>query len=274
MGVSFFTQDIIEQTDAGRFKKIEDAFDHCYKKGIRYGDLLARPGDYPMYLHCELLRNSGIEPECLIERKAISDFDEKTRDIAIAFTKEKIDIMAKLNIPLLMLVPSIACVRSAEEKKRSHSLMIEGYARIAEYAKGSGVTVTLENQSVSVRPDSKMEDIRELLDAVPDLKYVLDSGNFFCIGQDVEKAYELLKDRMVHIHAKDWAYSEFGDFVRENMPRFKGVPLGLGEIPLASIAEKAKCDGYKGSAVVEINSPVAWEQYDESIDFIAGKFGV
>ena len=274
MAVSFFTHYIIDQFKEGRFKSVEDAFDHCYKKGIRFGDMLRWMDEYPMHTHCKLLRNSGIEPECLIVCYGITDFNKNKREAEIALVKEKIDVMSKLDVPLMMLVPKILCVRSEDEKKRHHNLMIESYAELCEYSKGSGVIITLENQSEPRRPDSNMEDIKVILDSVPELRYVLDCGNYFCVKQDVLAAYDLLKDKTVHMHAKDWVYSPYGDFASADIPRYNGAPLGKGVIPLDKIAEKAKAYGYNGSAVVEINSPVTWDEFDESIEFLGNEFGI
>lgn len=274
MAVSFFTHYIIGQFKEGRFETVEKAFEHCYKTGIRYGDMLRFMEEYPLHLHCDLLRSSGIEPECLIDCFGITDFDVNVRKAEVASAKEKIDVLSKLNVPLMMLVPKIVCVRSEEESKRHLELMIESFSELCRYAEGSGVTITFENQSEPRRPDSYAENIKTVLNAVDGLMYVFDSGNYFCVKRDTLQAYEMLKDRIVHIHAKDWTYSPYGDFASADLPRYKGAPLGCGVVPLAEIAEKAKADNYKGSAVVEINSPFRWEEFDASAMFLADKFGV
>lgn len=119
-----------------------------------------------------------------------------------------------------------------------------------------------------------MEDIKVILDSVPEPRYVLDYGNYFCIKQNVVAAYDLLKSKTVHMHAMDWIYSPYGDFASSDIPRYNVAPLGKGAVPLDKIAEKAKAYDYKGSAVVEINSPVSWSEFDESIEYLGNEFGI
>ena len=100
------------------------------------------------------------------------------------------------------------------------------------------------------------------------LGYVLDTGNFYCVNEDVLEAYNALKDRLVHVHCKDWKKDPFGDFVREHIPRFRGVELGQGEVPLAQLIAQLKKDGYKGLLTAEVNSPITWEDMDYCIEFL------
>ena len=129
--------------------------------------------------------------------------------------------------------------------------------------------MTIENQSSLVRADSKMEDIRYILDCVPQLGYVLDCGNYFCIGEDVLNAYEFLSDRLVRVHAKDWVFAPYGSCSRENMPRCNGIEIGKGLIPMKEIIQNLKKDRFNGKIVLEVNAGIiTLDMLDKSLDFL------
>lgn len=246
------------------------AFKHFYNKGIRYGDIVDDElSDIPLHLYCDYLKEAGIIPDALVSMLDVASFDEKLRQKNIAMVKGYVDQMEKLNIPILMTAPSVNPARSDDDFKKMKELMIESFFQIADYAKGSGITVAIENQSSLTRADSKTEDLVSILKAVPDLHFIFDTGNFFCIGEDAKEAYEHLKDKCVHVHCKDWKIDPFGKFVRENIPRFDGAILGEGNIPLKELIALMKKTGYLGNLVLEINSPnITLDMLDKSADFL------
>lgn len=274
MGISFFSNYAIDQVYSGRFNSAEDAFEHCYKKGIRFGDLIARLEEYPMHLHCEVMRSVGIEPNCLILIDNFADFDLRKRRAVIALYKEKIDTMEKLNIPLLMGAPLVKRLKTLDEIKRTNEFLIEGFTEIVEYAKGAGITVALENQSLHSRPDSHIKDLKYILDCVPELKFILDNGNFWCIGEDELEALEKFKDKLVNIHCKDWIYSEYGEYFRPDMPAFRGAQIGAGGLSIKDLAEKLSLTNYKGNVTMELNFDYTADEFDNSIEYMSNIFGI
>ena len=238
------------------FSSFEEGLNYMYSQGIRYGDMVdAEFNEIPLFLYAEHLRTCGMEPNALVATKDIVAQNSALRRRNIAELKGYIDLMDKYKIPYLMPAPS---VRDAKNKDEFYSLrerMIESLNELTEYVKGSSVKICIENQSVTTRPDSRIEDISYILSEVPDLSYTLDAGNFYCVGDDVLEAYELFAGRMVYAHFKDWTEDEYGSFVRENMPRFNGCVLGDGLIPLKTLADKMKKDGFDVCVTLEINSP-------------------
>ena len=193
----------------------------------------------------------------------------------LAKVRGYIDSMSKLGFSMIMLAPDVVPANNDDELKKMQERLLNGFVNIVEYAKDSGIKVTIENQSTLSRADSKMSDIRDILNCVPELGFVLDTGNFFCIKEDVSEAYNLLSDRIVHVHAKDWQYDENGFYEREGLPRFKGVALGSGMIPLSRIFSKLREDGYKGKINLEVNSPeITLDVLDISAEFLRGEINV
>ena len=196
MKISFFSICAIYHMDEGRFSSEEEAFAHFKKIGMDSGDLFASDCPrYPMPYYVRMLQNAGLDADCLITCENIAALNERTREINLTRVKEQIEQMERCGITKTMVAPSLEHPLNMEEFERIRDLMIEGLTDLVAFTKGSGIQVTIENLSSVTRPDSRMKDLRYILDCVPGLGYVLDSGNFFCIGEDVLEAYELLKDR-------------------------------------------------------------------------------
>ncbi len=266
MNLSMYTGDATAQN----FPTYVDAFRHFYEKGVRYGDIVDNAlSRIPLHLYCSLLREGGIIPEALVSMLNMASFSKTERERNIANIKGYIDQMEKLDVGMIMLAPEVVPAGNEEEFKIMQSLLIEGFQKVVDYSKGSGIAITIENQSTLQRADSKMNDIRYILDCVPELGFVFDTGNFFCIQEDLLEAYELLKDRMIHMHCKDWAFNPYGHFVRENLPRFEGVAVGEGVLPLKELFTLLHKDGYNGNGVLEINAwNVSLDMLDRSADFL------
>lgn len=264
MGISMFTVDIFRQYDERRFNTVVDAFSHYVNMGVEYGEIFNLK-DYPLYLYNSIMKEAGMKFGSYISTTDIISFDKTIRERNIASLKHTIDALEKIKVPLIMITPLSRAVKSDDELKKSQDMMISVIDDLLSYTKGSGIALSIENYSEITRPDGTIESIKRILDALPELKFVLDMGNFFCIKQDVLKAYELFKDRIVNAHCKDWKFSKYGDFQRANIERFDGCIPGQGEIPIAQLISKMKQDGYKGNFVVEINSYLEWEKYDEAV---------
>jgi inosose dehydratase len=171
----------------------------------------------------------------------------------IAKVKAYIDECSALGIDKIMLAPMVKVADSAEEFAAMREMMVAGYGAMSEYAEGSGVTVTIENQSVPQRADSYIDDCKYIIDRCPKLGFVLDAGNFYCVGDDVLRAYDVFRDRIVHVHIKDWEHYPYGRIIRQNLPPIRSSEMGHGVVPLDTLLSRLKADGYEGSLLLEIN---------------------
>lgn len=251
------------------FPSFSDGLRHFYGKGVRYGAFLdAELSQIPFHRYCDYLEDAGLQLDAFISTLDVVSFNEEKRKDNMSRLKEQIDLMEKRGIPILMIAPSVTAAKSEADRLWMRELMVESYSAAIDYAADSGVQVAVENFSLLTRSDSRMEDLRYLFDCVPKLGFVIDSGNFFCIGEDVLAAYELLRDRIIHAHFKDWAWDPFGDVVRENMPRFTGVALGQGVLPLRELAQRLRQDKPELNVVLEINGKLTKQCLDDSVDFL------
>ena len=251
------------------------AFRYFREKGIRYADILSsefKAISFEEYL--SRLTDAGMELGSYVDLSDTASFDRSARCANRKTVREYIDKLEKNNVSKIMLAPAVTQAKSIDDYKRMRELLIEGFADAVEYARGSGVTVMIENQSLSTRADSRVSDLLYILDSVPGLKFVFDTGNFFCVKEDAIKAYEKFRDRIVHVHVKDWTYDLFGTYLRPDLPRFEGTAIGEGLLPNREIIALLAKDGFKGNLTLEINSArTNFAMLDRSADFLIEEMG-
>lgn len=267
MNVSLYT---VYARSMREFDSSVSAFRHFSNKGIKYADILSSElkaisfEDYTSQLH-----EGGMELGSYIDLHDIASFTPKLRDENRAIVHEYIDKLSKHGVPKMMLAPAVTQAKNADEYKKMRELLIEGFADAVEYARGSGVTIMIENQSLPTRADSRVDDLLYILNSVPGLYFVFDTGNFFCVKEDPIKAYGCLRDKTIHAHVKDWAYDLFGGFTRPTLASFDGVAIGDGIVPNREIISLLAKDGFKGNLTLEINSSkINFNMLERSADFL------
>lgn len=140
--------------------------------------------------------------------------------------------------------------------------MVGAAGRIADYAKGLGVTTLLENHGFFVNGCDRCE---RLLLAVnrPNYKMLLDTGNIVCVDEDPAVAAIRLAPEAEVIHLKDFYIrhknpgdtTEFdcrGRWFRSNAGRYlRGAILGQGDLDVWDILSQIKHGGYDGLVILE-----------------------
>ncbi|MBO5176296.1 MAG: sugar phosphate isomerase/epimerase [Lachnospiraceae bacterium] len=118
--------------------------------------------------------------------------------------------------------------------------MAEGLVFAAKCGAEKDVTVTVEDFDGLDSPLAGMYGIHWFLQQVPELMYTLDTGNFLFYGEKVLDAFELLKERIAHVHCKD------------RQPETNAsVQTGTGYIPFEEIINKLKAQQYDGFFAIE-----------------------
>jgi sugar phosphate isomerase/epimerase len=125
------------------------------------------------------------------------------------------------------------------------------FETLVEIADRNNITLLLENSSYA--NIQMATEIRALLDAIdhPRLQLLWDAGNAFALGDPTPTvaAWDMLKDRIAHLHVKDCM--AHGDNT--------WVPVGMGALDLAGLLGALKADGYDGVVSLE-------PYFDESPD--------
>ena len=249
---------------------LDRALARYYAMGVVGADIVeSELSDISLADYCARIRASGMGVGAFV---ATADFiTAKGKRLEENTTRVKgfIDELSSLGVPMIMLAPSVVNAESPEEFHDMRERMVEGYGSMAEYARGSGVKVMIENQSVAQRADSFIRDCKYIIDSLPEVGFVLDAGNFFCVREDVLEAYEVFKPRIVHSHIKDWEYNDYGRIVRSYMPPLRSAIMGKGLLPLDELLTRMKADGYDKSLLLEINGrPFTTELMDKSAEYL------
>ena len=133
-----------------------------------------------------------------------------------------------------------------------------GYRIAVEAAAPYGITIGFENTPHAMKPLSAAEDCLELLDQVPGLGLIFDTGNFRVADPccDEIAAYEKLKDRIIRVHLKDVVVGPFesGEACVDGQ-MIRCVTSGSGVIPLKELIHLLQRDGYDGDLCVEYAAP-------------------
>ena len=247
---------------------------HFSERGIKFGDVVdCELDEIPLSVYSEYMRSAGMTPEVLVSTLDI--VNPESRESALSRVYGYIDSLHRLNIPMLMLAPTVRPSHSADELRITRDRLIDAYARVIDYSLGSGVDILIENQSSLTRPDSTVKDVRYILDALPNMKFVLDSGNFFCVGEDVLSAYDCLSDRTVRVHVKDWRMNPQGAMMREQIGRFEGCAIGEGILPNGKLIRTLRENKFGGSLVLEVNAcEVSLDLLDRSCDYLLHEMNI
>ena len=115
--------------------------------------------------------------------------------------KSSMDDAHTLGAPIMMIPPFARYNQTSRDDDRKR--YTEYYARCCEYAKGSGVTLTLESTGYHNSPITTADECLEVLSQVPDLRLTFDQGNVASAENPIE-AYKKLRQYVVHFHLKDW----------------------------------------------------------------------
>lgn len=198
-----------------------------------------------------------------IDRDGISDTDKlckilKTYDFSVSniygfydFSKtedlEKCEKHIKLakdvKADKIMIVPGFysevdEMLRAVELKK-----MIERTKKLCEIAEENGLKSTIEDFDDEKSPICSLGGMADFLSEIPSLYVTLDTGNFIISGEDELVAYEILKNKIIHVHCKDRDYKEDRDMCAS--------PVGEGFIKISDILHGLQRNGYEGNLVIE-----------------------
>lgn len=119
-----------------------------------------------------------------------------------------------------------------------------------DYAREKGVSLTVEDVGAHYAITSYLSQIEWLFNKVDGLKFTFDTGNFYLNGQDVLSAYQLLGDKTVHVHCKDFLLEP-----SVSSPDFSyakiSTAIGKGACPISRLVSFFIEKGYDGFFTTE-----------------------
>lgn len=222
--------------------------------------------------------------EASISISCIYEFYDFGKNTDINQAKEHIDTASKLGVEQILIIPGFLQEKEALELNRLSGSkedtmkymnehveiknMKDALIKLSEYALKNNITITLEDFDGATAPFARIYQLLWFMEQVPNLKYTLDTGNFVFSDEDILKAYDVLKDYIVHVHCKDRGIEE--DKLEGKY--FKGmgvVHTGSGYLPMAELIKKLKKDNYNGYLAIEhFDAPNQLEFMKKSAEFI------
>lgn len=193
--------------------------------------------------------------------------------VTVAFLAEPQKIRAKIEKAIamanrfrckrIMIVPSDALTAKSKLEKLSAEQKLDHYVRgfslAVDLAKVQGIEIMLEDTPTITSSLASAADCRALLDRVPGLRFVYDTGNMLVAGDDPIEFFHVVKDRISHVHLKDAVVVDknvkgIGDITvdgRKMQPR----RFGEGHVPLAEILQLLADSDYTGRVAIEYTRP-------------------
>lgn len=210
------------------------------------------------------LKDAGAQCGCIITSLPFFTKPENVLQEAEVAMKLCMEMGAKT----LMVVPGQI---GKEEKEVCDNLgrqlildmAVKHFIDIVALAKKYDLEVGFENTPHDYKPLASVEDVRYVLDNVPELGLIFDTGNFRVADtlSDETAIYEMLKDRIIRVHIKDVVVGEFESGERcVDGQLIRSVTTGSGVIKVYELIQLLKRDGYDGILAVEYAMPHSIEK--------------
>lgn len=242
-----------------RVMSIKDTLELAKANGIPYVDVMLVRTEKDIRKYQAAIAETGVKVYTYIGNVSfISSLGSRREKII-----KNLNIAKALGAKYLMIVPYSGitynrAVRLGRDKVKQ--LMIEGFTEAVELGKEYGIGICVETTPHVVSCVCGTQDCLDVLNAVPGLDFVFDTGNMLPNGDDPLEAYEALKGRISHVHLKDVVLIEKSktSSFDERTPDgkvMKCVTWGQGIIPVQEIYERMIADGYEGCFAIEYARP-------------------
>lgn len=203
----------------------------------------------------EAMKKYGVACGCIITAPAFYTAPEKTKQ----HVTEVLEMAKRLGSKYLMIVPGQAMpkeIKVCGKMSRQEMLdrAVELFNLAVELAKPYGIQVGFENTPHAYKPLASAADCKYLLDHVPGLGLIFDTGNFKIADSSCDEMaiYEMLKDYIIRVHLKDVVVGDFEEGeVCVDGKRIVPVATGSGVIPMKELLLALQRDGYEGALAIE-----------------------
>lgn len=255
MKISTFLVQLDIAAKAGEIDDFERTLTDLHSKGLSMIDLYTGlvSKHNPKELS-EQLKHSGIGVSSMYHLFEFSYDQKNVLKMMKEDSKKQLELCAFMGSDIFMPVPAITKpYESANGREVCADIVSEYIGDICDLSKQYNITVVVENYSDYKCPFATFADIDRLLSDNPDLRFVLDSGNFWYNEIDACEAIERYKDKIKHVHFKDITPSETGS-ISINGKTCESNEMGSGIIDFPQILKMLSEIGYDDSVSIEINT--------------------
>lgn len=203
----------------------------------------------------ELFSRCNMQVSCIY---GMYDFGNKG-DVSLAYPL--IDTAASFGADKVLIVPGFTQLHEEDERKATRTVGTPAMERMAEvlrtlcgYAKEKHITVTMEDFDDAHAPFASEVQLAWFSEQVPSLGICFDTGNFLYADVDELEAFEVLKQRIRHVHCKDRSLvpneKETPKLTVTGKELFAS-PVGAGCIRMEEIIRRLKGMGYDDTLAIE-----------------------
>ncbi|MBI3944940.1 MAG: sugar phosphate isomerase/epimerase [Armatimonadetes bacterium] len=231
---------LVNDLRAAGITALEPALSWGENEPRRWAEVRAAAGDAGMVYSCG---DAGVN---------LVGEGDSDRQRALDAVAHYVEAAAALACPAILVVGSRPAPGMSHEEGRR--VMAETLARAAARAEGSGVTLTIEDFGVTPAFVCSGAHVREVVEATgrPDVKVTFDNGNFLLADDEPAAAYVLLKERIVHVHIKDFAPAGGARLRSLAGEAHVGCTVGAGRAQVRECLALLKADGYSGWLSLEV----------------------
>ena len=246
MLISTFMTFLINSYKRGDMTSLEASVEHFMKCGLQAADY-----DIDAVNQFGIDRLYNIHKDFNLKASTYIygfDYDYKNKELIESvkeITKTQIEHCAKLDSKIFMPVPCIMeKFKNNDERLEARKCLCDYMAYVCELVKPYGITGVLENHSSLDYVNTSIEDFDYYLSNIPDMRYVLDTGNFSFIGEDMMIACEKFKYKTVHTHLKDFK-------APLNPDKLTYAAVGDGVIEIKKAIDALREVGFDGALSIE-----------------------
>lgn len=191
------------------------------------------------------LRETGLRCSCYLAFIAAPQTSLSGNEEAVRQGMAAVDQTIRLGADVMMFVPAgyqeAVAVMSRDELAKSFASVLRP---VVEYASGRGITVGIEDAPHREFPMCSEAELRYLLEAVPGLKLVFDTGNMVFAGEEPVGYYKHLAPYMVHGHLKDVEKAKDGSIAE--------CAHGTGIVDFAGLFSQFAAHAFSGFLTIEL----------------------
>lgn len=198
----------------------------------------------------------GIALACLISNISMARNPEKK---ILRRIKKALDTAKRFHCNMLMVVPFPqfdTLLPFCPTKEKMYEQGVRYLQQAVEMGAEYGIKVCIEDTPTCKVPLCSINECKSMLEAVPGLGLVYDTGNMIPCGDTSLAFYEALKPYICHVHLKDVRYTSQKTLDKCADGRYiQTCEWGKGVIPLHDIVDRLSADGFSGLCSIEYVTP-------------------
>lgn len=202
----------------------------------------------------ETLEKHHLKVSSLIFFEQFASMDEEKFEERIRHTEKAAELAKRLGTAVIMLVTQASENMEDFTEEQIRMQQVRHFRAAVPLIKAKGLHAVVEDFPDIRLGMCRAENVKSVLDQVPGLELVYDSGNMILEKEDPVRFLEQFSGRIGHVHLKDMQTAPEGhpspDLACDGTP-MTAAPTGTGLIDLPSVIRKLVKMGYDGYMTVE-----------------------